>query len=63
MPEKLFNEGKTEEEVVAAKPLADLDGKWAAGSRDKSGAKSRRVRDYFLCPFQSSNPTAILLTV
>jgi len=28
--EKLFNEGKTEEEVVAAKPLADLDGKWAA---------------------------------
>jgi cyclase len=27
--EKLFKEGKTEEEVVAAKPLADLDAKWA----------------------------------
>jgi glyoxylase-like metal-dependent hydrolase (beta-lactamase superfamily II) len=28
--EKLFNEGKTEDEVIAAKPLADLDAKWAA---------------------------------
>jgi glyoxylase-like metal-dependent hydrolase (beta-lactamase superfamily II) len=28
--EKLFNEGKSEAEVVAAKPLADLDAKWAA---------------------------------
>lgn len=28
--EKLFDEGKTEQEVVAAKPLADLDAKWAA---------------------------------
>ena len=28
--EKLFNEGKTEAEVLAAKPLADLDAKWAA---------------------------------
>lgn len=27
--EKLFNEGKSEAEVVAAKPLADLDAKWA----------------------------------
>ena len=27
--EKLFNEGKTEEEVIAAKPLADLDATWA----------------------------------
>ena len=27
--EKLFKEGKSEEEVVAAKPLADLDAKWA----------------------------------
>jgi cyclase len=26
---KLFNEGKTEDEVVAAKPLADLDKTWA----------------------------------
>jgi glyoxylase-like metal-dependent hydrolase (beta-lactamase superfamily II) len=28
--EKLVNEGETEAEVVAAKPLADLDAKWAA---------------------------------
>jgi hypothetical protein len=28
--EKLVKEGKTEEEVVAAQPLADLDAKWAA---------------------------------
>jgi len=28
--EKLVNEGKTEEEVIAAKPLADLDATWAA---------------------------------
>jgi cyclase len=28
--EKLFNEGKSEAEVVAARPLADLDAKWAA---------------------------------
>jgi cyclase len=28
--QKLFNEGKTQEEVLAAKPLADLDAKWAA---------------------------------
>jgi glyoxylase-like metal-dependent hydrolase (beta-lactamase superfamily II) len=27
--EKLFNEGKTEAEVMAAKPLADLDASWA----------------------------------
>jgi cyclase len=28
--QKLVNEGKTEQEVLAAKPLADLDAKWAA---------------------------------
>jgi cyclase len=28
--EKLFNEGKTETEVIAVKPLNDLDAKWAA---------------------------------
>jgi glyoxylase-like metal-dependent hydrolase (beta-lactamase superfamily II) len=28
--QKLINEGKTEQEVLAAKPLADLDAKWAA---------------------------------
>ena len=31
--EKLFNEGKTEQEVIAAKPLADLDQKWAADAQ------------------------------
>jgi glyoxylase-like metal-dependent hydrolase (beta-lactamase superfamily II) len=28
--EKLFKEGKSEEEVIAARPLRDLDAKWAA---------------------------------
>jgi cyclase len=28
--EKLFNDGKSEEEVMAAQPLKDLDAKWAA---------------------------------
>jgi cyclase len=27
--QKLFNEGKSEQEVIAAKPLADLDAKWS----------------------------------
>jgi cyclase len=31
--QKLFNEGKSEQEVVAAKPLADLDAKWAANEQ------------------------------
>jgi hypothetical protein len=31
--EKLFNESKTEQEVLAAKPLADLDAKWAANEQ------------------------------
>jgi cyclase len=31
--EKLFNEGKSEAEVVAAKPLADLDTTWAANDQ------------------------------
>jgi glyoxylase-like metal-dependent hydrolase (beta-lactamase superfamily II) len=31
--EKLFNEGKTEQEVIALKPLADLDAKWAANEQ------------------------------
>jgi cyclase len=33
---KMFNEGKSEAEVLAAKPLADLDAKWAA---DEKGAQ------------------------
>src|ERR1044071_9259597 len=35
--EKLFNEGKTEEEVIAAKPLADLDATWARNPQDAIG--------------------------
>jgi cyclase len=31
--EKMFNEGKSEAEVLAAKPLADLDAKWAADEK------------------------------
>jgi cyclase len=31
--EKLLNEGKSEAEVVAAKPLADLDKTWAANDQ------------------------------
>jgi glyoxylase-like metal-dependent hydrolase (beta-lactamase superfamily II) len=31
--EKLFNEGKTEDEVVAANPLADLNKTWAANEQ------------------------------
>lgn len=31
--EKLVNEGKSEQEVLAAKPLADLDAKWAANEQ------------------------------
>ena len=31
--QKLVNEGKSEQDVVAAKPLADLDAKWAANEQ------------------------------
>jgi len=31
---KLFAEGKTEQEVIAAKPLADIDAKWARNPQD-----------------------------
>jgi cyclase len=30
---KLYDEGKSEQEVLAAKPLAELDGKWAANEQ------------------------------
>ncbi len=30
---KLYDEGKSEQEVLTAKPLADLDGKWAANEQ------------------------------
>jgi cyclase len=39
--EKLFKEGKTEAEVVAARPLTDLDAKWAAN--DEAAANFLRM--------------------
>ena len=35
--EKFFNEGKTEQEVIALKPLADLDAKWAENAQQAIG--------------------------
>jgi hypothetical protein len=31
--QQLFDEGQTEQQVLAAKPLADLDKKWAANDQ------------------------------
>jgi cyclase len=45
--EKLFNEGKTEEEVIALKPLADLDAKWAAGIPQLAISHTRNVYNSF----------------
>jgi cyclase len=44
--EKLFNEGKSEADVVAAKPLADLDAKWAANDA-AAAAFTRMVYNSF----------------
>lgn len=44
--EKLFNEGKTEQEVVALKPLADLDAKWAANEQQATN-HTRNVYNSF----------------
>ncbi len=44
--EKLFNEGKTEEEVIALKPLADLDATWARNPQDAIG-NTRNVYNSF----------------
>jgi hypothetical protein len=45
--EKLFNDGKTEEEVIALKPLADLDAKWAAGIPQLAISHTRNVYNSF----------------
>jgi cyclase len=45
--EKLFAEGKTEEEVIAMKPLADLDAKWAAGNPQLAINHTRNVYNSF----------------
>jgi hypothetical protein len=39
---KLFDEGKTEDEVVAMKPLADLDATWA-NSPEQAVTHTRNV--------------------
>ncbi len=44
--QKLINEGKTEQEVLAAKPLADLDAKWAA-NEDQARNWTRMVYSSF----------------
>jgi glyoxylase-like metal-dependent hydrolase (beta-lactamase superfamily II) len=45
--EKLFNEGKTEQEVLELKPLADLDAKWAANNPALATAHTRNVYNSF----------------
>ena len=45
--EKLFNEGKTEQEVLALKPLADLDAKWAPSNAPLATAHIRNVYNSF----------------
>jgi glyoxylase-like metal-dependent hydrolase (beta-lactamase superfamily II) len=45
--EKLFNEGKSEEEVLALKPLADLDAKWAAENPQLAINHTRNVYNSF----------------
>jgi cyclase len=44
--EKLFNEGKTEQEVVAARPLADLDATWGNSEQHAIG-HTRNVYNSF----------------
>ena len=44
--QKLFNEGKTEDEVVALKPLADLDATWANNPQHAIG-HTRNVYNSF----------------
>jgi cyclase len=45
--EKLFNVGKSEEEVVALKPLADLDAKWASENPQLAINHTRNVYNSF----------------
>ncbi|HEX5867025.1 MAG TPA: MBL fold metallo-hydrolase [Beijerinckiaceae bacterium] len=45
--QKLFDEGKSEEEVLALKPLADLDAKWAAGNPQLATNHTRNVYNSF----------------
>jgi hypothetical protein len=42
-----INEGKTEQEVVAMKPLADLDAKWAANRASRHQPHARTFYQSF----------------
>ena len=44
--QKLFNEGKTEEEVIALAPLADLDATWGNSQQHAIG-HTRNVYNSF----------------
>jgi cyclase len=44
---KLFDEGKTEQEVLDLKPLADLDAKWAPNNPQLAAAHTRNVYNSF----------------
>jgi cyclase len=44
---KLFDAGKTEQEVLDAKPLADLDAKWASNNPQLAAAHTRNVYNSF----------------
>ena len=44
---KLFDEGKTEQEVLDAKPLADLDAKWAPNNPALAAGHTRNVYNSF----------------
>jgi hypothetical protein len=44
--EKLFNQGKSEADVIAARPLKDVDAKWAA-SDDAAVAFTKMVYNSF----------------
>jgi cyclase len=45
--EKLVNDGKTEQEVLELKPLADLDAKWAANNPQQAINHTRNVYNSF----------------
>jgi cyclase len=55
--QKLFDEGKTEEEVIALKPLADLDATWANNSEHAIG-HTRNVYNFVQAAMTSAATAA-----
>jgi hypothetical protein len=45
--QKLFDDGKTEQEVIDAKPLADLDATWSGGNAELALMHLRNVYNSF----------------